>query len=176
MRSLLLLPLLACIAIAGGVPSAGAASKGQALAAATPRIVGGTATARLPMCRTTVRYDAKMVRAARIAQSQARSHSVKRCWRFVKRALLAADVVESYPKTTLAKQAASELPQRYGFRRIPVRDPFQAPVGSVLVYGGRGAGHVEIRTERGFVSDFASRTPSPRPLVGVFVKPPSAEG
>ena len=50
------------------------------------------------------------------------------------------------------------------------------PVGSVLVYGGRGAGHVEIRTEGGFVSDFVSRTPSERPLVGVYVKPPASEG
>ena len=30
------------------------------------------------------------------------------------------------------------------------------PLGSVLVYGGKGAGHVELRTAKGFVSDFAS--------------------
>jgi hypothetical protein len=52
-----------------------------------------------------------------------------------------------------------------------VNDPHAAPVGAVLVYGGRGAGHVEIRTETGFVSDHASLKPSPRPLIGVFVKP-----
>jgi len=46
-----------------------------------------------------------------------------------------------------------------------------APVGSVLVYGAnRAAGHVEIRTKDGFVSDFNSKTPSHRPLLGVYAK------
>jgi hypothetical protein len=52
-----------------------------------------------------------------------------------------------------------------------VSDPYQAPVGAVLVYDAkRAAGHVEIRTENGFVSDFRSKTPSRRPLLGVFAK------
>jgi hypothetical protein len=39
----------------------------------------------------------------------------------------------------------------------------------VLVYGAsQAAGHVEIRTQNGFVSDFVSKTPSRRPLIGVF--------
>lgn len=115
--------------------------------------------------------DGRMVKAARLAEQAARGHSINRCWRYVKRALQAADVVDCYPQTALAKQAAVELPQRYGFERIDVDNPFEAPVGSVLVYGGRGAGHVEFRTKTGFVSDHASRKPSPRPLIGVFVKP-----
>lgn len=115
--------------------------------------------------------DSRMVEAAHLAQRAARRSSINRCWRYVKRALQAADVVDCYPKTALAKQAAVELPQRYGFERLDVEDPFEAPVGAVLVYGGRGAGHVEIRTEKGFVSDHASLKPSPRPLIGVFVKP-----
>ena len=45
------------------------------------------------------------------------------------------------------------------------------PIGSVLVYGSRrGAGHVEIRTRRGFVSDFRASAPSRRPLIGVYAK------
>jgi len=115
--------------------------------------------------------DSRMVEAAHLAQRAARRSSINRCWRYVKRALQAAHVVDCYPKTALAKQAAVELPQRYGFERLDVEDPFEAPVGAVLVYGGRGAGHVEIRTEKGFVSDHASLKPSPRPLIGVFVKP-----
>jgi len=52
-----------------------------------------------------------------------------------------------------------------------VNDPYQAPVGSVLVYNAnRAAGHVELRTKDGFVSDFLSKKPSRRPLLGVFVK------
>ena len=117
------------------------------------------------------RYDSRMVRAAQIAAERARGHSIARCWRYVKQALLAAKAVDSYPKTAYAKQAGSELQRNHGFKKIKVKDPYKAPVGAVLVYGGRGAGHVEIRTPSGFVSDFASAKPSRRPLVGVYVKP-----
>lgn len=117
------------------------------------------------------RYDKRMVRAAEIAAERARARSTARCWRYVKSALLAANVVHSYPQTAYAKQAGTELATNHGFQRINIRNPFEAPVGAVLVYGGRGAGHVEIRTGNGFVSDFHSFKPSPRPLIGVFVKP-----
>jgi len=118
------------------------------------------------------RYDSRMIRAAMIAQSRAKSRSTSLCWRYVKTALLAAGAVDSYPKTIYAKQAAQELPQSYGFKRIRCRDPFRAPMGSVLVYGGPDAGHVEIRTPAGFTSDFTSPRPYlKRPLVGIFVKP-----
>jgi hypothetical protein len=118
-----------------------------------------------------VEMDGRMFDAVRLAERSARSRSIHRCWRYVKRALKAAGVVDCYPRTAYAKQAAEELPERYGFKEIEVADPFDAPVGSVLVYGGRGAGHVELRTKKGFVSDHASLKPSPRPLIGVFVKP-----
>lgn len=118
-----------------------------------------------------VRYDSRMIQAAQIAEARARQHSVRSCWRYVKEALLAANVVDTYPQTALAKQAGDELINRHGFRRLSISDPFKAPIGSVLVYGGPGAGHVEIRTADGFVSDFESSTPSKRPLLGIFVKP-----
>jgi hypothetical protein len=118
-----------------------------------------------------VRYDDRMLRAAEIAQDRARGHSISRCWRYVKTALLASKTIDSYPKTAYAKQAGGELQASYGFKKINVKDPYRAPLGSVLVYGGRGAGHVEIRTRLGFVSDFQSLKPSPRPLLGVYVKP-----
>jgi hypothetical protein len=117
------------------------------------------------------RYDQRMLRAAEIAQARARGHSVSRCWRYVKNALLASKTIDSYPSTAYAKQAGTELQGKYGFRKISVKNPFEAPVGAVLVYGGRGAGHVEIRTKFGFVSDFQSAKPSPRPLIGVYIKP-----
>lgn len=118
-----------------------------------------------------IRYDSRMLQAAQIAEARARQHSIRSCWRYVKEALLAANVVNTYPGTTYAKQAGDELINKHGFRRLSINDPFKAPVGSVLVYGGRGAGHVEIRTKDGFVSDFESPTPSKRPLLGIFVKP-----
>ena len=115
--------------------------------------------------------DPKMARAATIAEERAHAHSRRSCWRYVKEALLAAGAVDSYPQTALARQAGDELVRRYGFTRLSTRDPYQAPIGSVLVYGtGRGPGHVEIRTSRGFVSDFRTPTPSRRPLIGIYAK------
>lgn len=115
--------------------------------------------------------DPKLRRAATIAEERARAHSLSKCWRYVKEALVAAGVVKSRPQTLLAKQAGQELVKNYGFKKLPVTNPYEAPVGSVLVYDAkRAAGHVEIRTENGFVSDFRSKTPSRRPLLGVFAK------
>ncbi len=123
-----------------------------------------------PIAKVDPRMSVTLVRAASIAQDRAYAHSKSRCWRYVKEALLAAGAVSSYPKTALAKQAAAELVNAYGFTKLPVTDPYAAPIGSVLVYGGKGAGHVEIRGKSGFVSDFRAATPSKRKLIGVFGK------
>ena len=121
--------------------------------------------------RTDGQIDPRLMRAASIAEERAHAHSRRQCWHAVKEALVASGAVGSRPKTPLAKQAAEELVTDYGFKKLPVTDPYQAPVGSVLVYDARrAAGHVEIRTQDGFVSDFHSKTPSRRPLLGVFVK------
>lgn len=112
----------------------------------------------------------RMIQAAGIAEASAERRSTAKCWRYVKRALLKANAVSSYPKTVYAKQAARELTRDYGFRRLPIRDPNKAPVGSVLVYGGNGAGHVEIRTPRGYVSDYRSRRPCGLPFIGAYAK------
>jgi hypothetical protein len=115
--------------------------------------------------------DGRLMEAATIAQERAHAHSRSRCWHYVKDALLASGVIDSRPKTELARDAASELVGNYGFKRLPVSDPFSAPIGSVLVYGtSRSVGHVELRTRDGFVSDFRSKTPSRRPLLGVYAK------
>lgn len=117
------------------------------------------------------KYDSRMIEAARIARHRAEPHGTYYCWRYVKDALVQAGVVESRPTSAYAKQAGAELCQKYGFVKLRVSDPMAAPVGAVLVYGGSDAGHVELRTETGFVSDFVSRTPYHRPLLGAFVKP-----
>jgi hypothetical protein len=115
--------------------------------------------------------DGRLMQAATIAQERAHAHSRSRCWHYVKDALLASGVIDSRPKTELARDAATELVSNYGFKRLAVSDPFSAPVGSVLVYGtARSVGHVELRTRDGFVSDFRSKTPSRRPLLGVYAK------
>ena len=117
------------------------------------------------------RYDARMIRAAQIALDRAKPEKTWYCWRYVKNALLAAGVVSSRPVTAWAKQAGEELCKYHGFVQLRIKDPRKAPIGSVIVYGGSDAGHVEIRTKDGYVSDFVSKTPYPRPLVGVFIKP-----
>ena len=124
-----------------------------------------------PLATIDRHIDPKLMQAATIAQERAHAHSRSMCWHYVKEALLASGVIDSRPKSELAKDAAEDLVSNYGFKKIPVKDPFAAPVGSVLVYGAkRAAGHVEIRTKDGFVSDFCSKTPSPRPLLGVYAK------
>lgn len=124
-----------------------------------------------PYAKVDRRIDNRLVQAASLAQERAHAHSRSRCWHYVKDALLASGVIESRPKTELARDAASELVNNYGFKRLSITDPFAAPVGSVLVYGtARSVGHVEIRTKDGFVSDFRSPTPSRRPLMGVYAK------
>ena len=124
-----------------------------------------------PFAKIDRHIDGKLMQAATIAQERAHAHSRSMCWHYVKEALLASGVIDSRPKSELAKEAAQDLVSNYGFKRLSVNDPFAAPVGSVLVYGAnRAAGHVEIRTRDGFVSDFYSKTPSPRPLLGVYAK------
>ena len=124
----------------------------------------------MPNAKVDPKLNPSLARAATIAQERAYAHSKSRCWRYVKEALLAAGAVSSYPKTALAKQAGDELVRDYGFKRLPVADPYAAPIGAVLVYGGKGAGHVEIRNKTGFVSDFRAEKPSKRKLVGVYAK------
>jgi hypothetical protein len=101
-----------------------------------------------PVAKADSSINPKLMRAATIAEERAHAHSREQCWHYVKEALVASGAVSSYPK-----------------------DPYKAPVGSVLVYNNKkGAGHVEIRTKHGFASDFRSKIPSPRPLIGVFTK------
>ena len=124
-----------------------------------------------PIAKADPSVSPKLMRAATIAEERAHAHSREQCWHYVKQALVASGLISSYPKTVNAKDAGKELVSSYGFKKLPVRNPYEAPVGSVLVYNNqKGAGHVEIRTKSGFASDFRSKAPSPRPLIGVFSK------
>jgi hypothetical protein len=117
------------------------------------------------------RYDQRMIHAAEIAAARAKKHSTSRCWHYVKDALVAANIIPTRPVTTYAREAGGELTRSFGFQRLAETDPWKAPLGSVIVYGGKGAGHVELRTTQGFVSDFVAIHPSPRPLIGIYIKP-----
>jgi hypothetical protein len=124
------------------------------------------------VAHASTRVDPALLRAIPIAEHYAHRHSTGWCWHYVKVALLKAGAVQSYPKTNYAKQAVTELTRSYGFVELRnVKTPTAAPVGAVLVYGAKGAGHVELRAPNGFVSDYFSKRPPPRmPLVAVLVK------
>lgn len=121
-----------------------------------------------PAARIDPRIDPKLRRAATIAEERASARTKARCWQYVKEALLAAGAINSYPKTAYAYEAGEELSRNYGFTRLPVRDPYAAPLGAVLVYGGRG--HVEIRTRDGFASDYHSKNRCFYPLIAAYGK------
>lgn len=114
--------------------------------------------------------DPVMLKAGRIAEHRAESHSTRYCWRYVKRALVDSGGVDSYPQTTYAREAGRELVHDYGFVRLPIHSAVAAPVGSVIVYGGGGAGHVELRTPRGYVSDFWHNRPARMPFIGAYTR------
>lgn len=123
-----------------------------------------------PDARIDSRLDPRLRRAATIAQERANARSKSRCWRSVKEALVASGVINSYPKTNYASQAGDELVRSYGFKRLPVRDQFAAPIGAVLVFGHGSTGHVVIRTKTGFVSDYWTKNRCKYPLVAVYGK------
>jgi hypothetical protein len=125
-----------------------------------------------PFAKVDPRLDGTTVRAATFAQERANARSKGRCWHYVKEALVAAHVISSYPKTAYAYEAGDELVRSYGFKKLSVRDPYQAPIGAVLVYahGTSGFGHVEIRTKNGFVSDYFSKNRCKYPLIAAYAK------
>jgi hypothetical protein len=123
-----------------------------------------------PDARIDSRLDPRLRRAATIAQERANARSKSRCWRYVKEALMASGVIDSYPKTNYASEAGEELVRDYGFKRLPVHDQFAAPIGSVLVFGNGSTGHVVIRTKTGFVSDYWTKNRCKYPLIAVYGK------
>src|SRR6478735_163701 len=80
-----------------------------------------------------VEVSPELVEATQIAKTNARSRSTKRCWRYVKRALVAANAVDSYPDGISAKNAGRELTEHHGFTKLEISNPADAPVGAVLV-------------------------------------------
>jgi hypothetical protein len=125
-----------------------------------------------PAASVDPRIDARLRKAASFAQERAHARTKARCWRYVKQALVATGAVDSYPKTNYGFQAGEELVRNYGFKKLPMRDPYAAPVGAVIVYGkgAGGAGHVELRTTDGFASDYRSKNRCFYPVIGVYAK------
>jgi hypothetical protein len=125
-----------------------------------------------PFASIDPRLDKTLVRAASFAEERANAKSKAHCWQYVKEALVASGAVSSYPRTSYAYQAGEELEHNFGFKKLPIRDAFEAPVGAVCVFGhgNDGAGHVAIRTRDGFVSDYYTKNRCKYPFVAAFVK------
>lgn len=123
-----------------------------------------------PFAKVDPRLDPKLAKAATFAEERAHAQSQAQCWHYVKTALVHCGVISSYPETAYAAQAGDELMRKYGFKRLPIRDPYKAPIGAVLVYGNKDHGHVELRTKDGFVSDYHSKYHCSYPLIAVYGK------
>ena len=123
-----------------------------------------------PFAKVDPRLDPKLTRASTLAEERANAHSKGACWHYVKHALVSSGIIDSYPKTAYAAEAGDELMRSYGFKRLPIHDPYAAPIGAVLVYGNKNRGHVEIRTKDGFVSDYHSKYRCYYPLLAVYGK------
>jgi hypothetical protein len=116
------------------------------------------------------------------ALANRKSHSTKKCYRYVKRALVAAGAVTSYPPGVNAKQGVRDLiSQNDSLRRAGkptwvnmlddpkyrsmIKNPGDAPKGAVLIFrnGRPEPGDAAIKTDNGpnggFVNDFYSTRP-----------------
>ncbi|AWV02250.1 hypothetical protein DM992_22650 [Burkholderia sp. JP2-270] len=78
--------------------------------------------------------------------------STMECWKYVKIALMASGMVDSYPPQVEAKDAGIDL-EKAGFKNIlsdpsyHIASPYDAPEGAVIVYGttdGSTHGHAEV--------------------------------
>ena len=140
----------------------------------------------------------KSIATAKIARASVLNKSIGKCYRYVKRALLAGGAVDHYLGGASAIEAGPLLLKQgfidiLGLEQAAIKSPYDAPVGAVIVYkAASGAtdknrihGHIEIRTEDGFASDYFSQrartgarenglvinSSSGRAVMGVFVKP-----
>lgn len=132
------------------------------------------------------------------AMKKKSSRSRKLCYRYVKRSLLAGDLIDTYPPGGHAREAVKDL-QAQGMINLlddpkykdKILSPDDAPKGAVIVYHNdtKESGDIQIKTdwgsEGGYVSDFY--TPNnflmspkarryadkgkPYKIIGVMIKP-----
>ncbi len=133
----------------------------------------------------------------RYALRNKRGHSLGKCYKFVKRALVASDQVRHYPPGVYARNAVKDLKAQGMINmldnpkyRAMIKKPGDAPKGAILVYwnGTREAGDIQIKLDNGpnskFVSDFENRSflespkahryakmGKPYKIIGVMIQP-----
>jgi LysM repeat protein len=112
--------------------------------------------------------------AATIAYALKKAHktSQHKCLKYVKTALYATKMIRTYNAVVAAKDFGPSLAAE-GFQNLletkPGTNLRTAPVGSVIIYrpvekqvhnGETIYGHIEIKTESGYVSDYLTRHPT----------------
>jgi LysM repeat protein len=184
------------------VPAAGGAGGGAGASAQGPA-AAGSATGAAPVAPAAAAPTSggiytpgkASLRAADLAEQRAMPKSKAECYAWVKRALQDSGAVSRYLVGIPAKGAGPELVKEgyinvLGKPGYNIKSPYDAPKGAVLVYGAApGAtdknakyGHIEIRTDSGFASDYKSARARTGPaengldgrgrvLIGVYIKP-----
>lgn len=114
--------------------------------------------------------------AAAIAYAMKHAHKTSQhlCLKYVKRALFATKMIPTYPGVVAAKDFGPSLAAA-GFQNLLETKPGinlgTAPVGAVIIYrpvemqvheGKTIYGHIEIKTEDGYVSDYFTTSPTYR--------------
>lgn len=93
------------------------------------------------------------------------------CYRYVKKALLRSGLTTKYLKGAKAYEAAKGPLDKEGFTDVLKDKEIRSfistlndlPNGTILVYNGGKAGHIEVKTHLGYISDSISE----RPVIGL---------
>ena len=114
----------------------------------------------------------KMAATIAYALKHREPQSIHFCLKYVKRALFATKMIRYYDNCQLAKEYGPHLEEN-GFENILLTRPgtniASAPIGAIIVYrpiemqvyqGKTIAGHIEIKTKLGYVSDYLSEGPT----------------
>jgi hypothetical protein len=96
------------------------------------------------------------------------------CLRAVRIAVQKAKGMPLKGDVLYAKDFGPVLVEKYKAKPLPIRDPKKAPIGAIIVYDSAAksknpAGHVEIKTKIGYVSDHISKQPYPGPVKGIYL-------
>ena len=129
---------------------------------------------RHPVANVVAPPSGGMAAAIAYAMKHKEPDSIHMCLRYVKRALFATKMTRKYTGTVAAKDFGADLANE-GFKNLLETQPGinlnTAPVGSVIIYrpvemqtykGKTIYGHIEIKTEKGYVSDFFTPQPTYR--------------
>jgi len=138
---------------------------------------------RHPVAKVAAPATGTISAAIAYALKHKEAHSIHLCLKYVKRALFANRMIRSYPGIVAAKDFGPFLGKE-GFDNLletrPGTNLSNAPIGAIIVYrpvemqeyrGKTIYGHIEIKTEEGYVSDYLNPLPTYRTNPVTMVSP-----